>query len=120
MKFSLLILTIITKIIFIKTDCNYITIGANTDKCAVIDKEDKTKSCCFVKIKKNDYTITYCTEIKNSKEFIKLIRGNLRSIDDCWRACEFAVFMRKNFHIPSLIMRSQEQKTTDFTKNRSR
>ena len=82
MKFFFLILTIVINITLIKTDCNYITIGANTDKCAVIDKEDKTKSCCFVKIKKNDYTITYCTEIKNSKEAINAYKNAFKNEHD--------------------------------------
>ena len=82
MKFYFLILTILINITLIKTDCNYITIGANTDKCAVIDKEDKTKSCCFVKIKKNDYTITYCTEIKNSKEAIRAYKNAFKTEHD--------------------------------------
>jgi hypothetical protein len=84
MKFYFLILItiFINNITFIYCDCNYITIGANTDKCAVIDKEDKTKSCCYVKIKKNDYTITYCTEIKNTKESIRAYRDNFKNEHD--------------------------------------
>jgi hypothetical protein len=53
-------------IIEINSDCNYITLGANKEKCAVIKKQDEKKSCCYVKIKKHDYVIEYCHEINKT------------------------------------------------------
>jgi len=53
-------------IIGIYCDCNYITLGVNKDKCAVIKKQDEKKSCCYVKIKKHDYIIEYCHEINRT------------------------------------------------------
>ena len=68
MKINLFfIISFLLKILFINSDCNYITIGANKNKCAVIDKDDKTKTCCFVKIKKNSYSMSFCYEIKHTK-----------------------------------------------------
>ena len=44
MKINLFfIISFLIKFLFINSDCNYITIGANKNKCAVIDKDDKQK-----------------------------------------------------------------------------
>ena len=72
-KFFKMIIFIL-KILEINSDCNYITIGASKGKCSVIDKDDKTKSCCFVNISKNGYSINFCTEIKNTKEAIRAFK----------------------------------------------
>ena len=73
------IIILIVKILEINSDCNYITIGASKGKCSVIDKDDKTKSCCYVSISKNGYSISYCTEIKNTKEAISAYKTSFKT-----------------------------------------
>ena len=68
MKINLFfIISFLIKFLFINSDCNYITIGANKNKCAVIDKDDKTKTCCFVKIKKNSYSMSFFMKLNTLK-----------------------------------------------------
>ena len=62
----------------INCDCNYITLGVDKDVCGVIDKEDKKKTCCYVKIKKNDYEIEYCHEIINNKSEINKYKNEFK------------------------------------------
>jgi len=62
----------------IKCDCNYITLGVNNEVCGVIDKEDKKKSCCYVKIKKNNYEIEYCHEIINNRSEINRYKNEFK------------------------------------------
>ncbi len=62
----------------INCDCNYITLGVDKDVCGVIDKEDKKKTCCYVKIKKNDYEIEYCHEIINNKTEINKYKNEFK------------------------------------------
>ncbi len=83
MKISgLIIITFLMNLTLIISDCNYITIGANVDKCSVIEKEDKNKSCCFAEIKKNNYSISYCVEIKNTKESINAYKQDFKNEHD--------------------------------------
>ena len=64
--FLILLFYICILIIGIYCDCNYITLGVDKEKCAVIKKQDEKKSCCYVKIKKYDYEIEYCHEINKT------------------------------------------------------
>jgi hypothetical protein len=73
------IIILIVKILEINSDCNYITIGASKGKCSVIDKDDKTKSCCYVSVSKNGYSISFCTEIKNTKEAISAFKNAFKT-----------------------------------------
>ena len=83
MKISvLIIITFLMNLTLIISDCNYITIGANVDKCSVIEKEDKNKSCCFAETKKNNYSISYCVEIKNTKESINAYKQDFKKEHD--------------------------------------
>ena len=83
MKINLFfIISFLIKFLFINSDCNYITIGANKNKCDVIDKDDKTKTCCFVKIKKNSYSMSFCYEIKNTKAAINEYKKRFKAQHD--------------------------------------
>ena len=62
----------------IKCDCNYITLGVDKDVCGVIDKEDKKKSCCYVKIKKQNYEVEYCHEIINNRTEINKYKNEFK------------------------------------------
>ena len=64
--FLILLIYICILIIGIYCDCNYITLGVDKEKCAVIKKQDEKKSCCYVKIKKYNYEIEYCHEINRT------------------------------------------------------
>ncbi len=81
-NFLFFIISFLLNISFINSDCNYITIGANKNKCDVIDKDDKTKTCCFVKIKKNSYSMSFCYEIKNTKAAINEYKNRFKAEHD--------------------------------------
>lgn len=58
--------------------CNYVSIGANKEKCEKSSREDKTKTCCYVKIKKHGYTLDFCAEIKHDSTSIKAYKNELK------------------------------------------
>lgn len=75
MKKTLLkIIIICLYILCTKQDCNYITMSPSTERCKEVHKQDKTKNCCYVKIKKKDVDLEYCAEVAqgNEKEYKRL------------------------------------------------
>ena len=58
--------------------CNYVSIGANKEKCEKSSREDKTKTCCYVKIKKHGYTLDFCAEIKHDSNSIEAYKNELK------------------------------------------
>ena len=59
--------------------CDYISIGANKEKCANTQVEKKGNTCCYVKIKKNGYTMDFCAEMVNKDGPIKEYKNKLKS-----------------------------------------
>lgn len=59
--------------------CNYVSISANKEKCDKSSKDDPTKTCCYVKIKKNGYTMDFCAEITNKPSEVKKYKDQMKS-----------------------------------------
>ena len=81
-KYFFIKLAILSLFIIVNINCcNYVSISANKEKCDKSSKDDPKKTCCYVKIKKNGYTMDFCAEIINKPNDIKQYKDQMKTIN---------------------------------------
>ena len=58
--------------------CNFVSMGANKNKCQLSPREGNNTRCCFVTVKKNSYSFDFCAEINRTSNGINQYKDDFK------------------------------------------